>query len=242
MSGPWAIRLDWSDAAKTGALRRRPDIEVLQTDDAVWLRGRRLDDELQTALRSVPGARRFSLLPDGQLVAAGTRVPQGHLPDGTWTAISAWLAVKLEPPCLAGKVEGRVSLRLVRSGRVNDSNVLWTTIAAWGRWAVSAPQVRLDRLGFAVGGPSDVVVRGNPLPPIPGRPFVEVAGVAVEAGWECSPPLEATEVREALGLAAGDLALVEHDGSWEHVPADAFVQATRSAVRLTAEAMEGDDA
>ena len=242
MSGAWAIRLDRSGAAKAGPLRQRPGIEVLQTDDAVWLRGRHLDDELEKALRCVPGARRFTVFPDGQLVAAGTQVPKGHLPDGRWTPISAWLGVELWPACLAGKVEGRVPLRLVRSGAARDSNVLWTTTSAWGRWAVTAPQVRLDRLGFAVSDCGDVVVRGTPLPPIPGRPFVESAGVAVEAGWEWSPRLEADVLAEALGLASGDLALVQHDGSWEHLPAEAFVQATRSAVRLTAEATEVEDA
>jgi hypothetical protein len=111
--------------------------------------------------------------------------------------------------------------------------VLWTTLAAWHDWAERAGQVRLDRLAFAVKSASEVVVRGSPVPPIPGRRFVQTGGVAVEAGWACSPPLDADVVGELLGLAPHDLALLHPDGNFDHVPAESFVRATRSAVRMS---------
>ena len=230
----WAVRLQRSDAAKIGRLRRRPGIEVLETEDAIWLRGGSLDEELENALRSVPGARRFRVLPDGQLVPAGAQVPKGHLPDGPWTSIPAWMSVELKAPALAGRVEGRAPLELVRSGAEQEANVLWATMAAWSDWAVRGAQVRLDRLVFAADGESAAVIRGTPLPPVRGRRYVESDGVAVEAGWAWSPPLEAGVVRQALGLDSNDLALLHSDGTWDHIPGEAFVRATRSAVRATA--------
>ena len=235
MSAQWAIRLGGTDAMKIGPLRSRPWIEALETEGALWLRGGHLDEELERTLRSVPGARRFTVLPDGQLVQAGAEVPSGRLPGGSWTAIAEWITVELPRAALAGKLAGKATLAMVRCHVPRDSNVLWTTMPAWRDWALGASQVRLRRLAFAASADSEVVVRGAPVPPIKGRRFVERDGVGVEAGWTWSPALDAGVVREALGLARNALALLHSDGTRDHIPAEAFVHATRSAVRMSAE-------
>ena len=58
-------------------------------------------------------------------------------------------------------------------------------------------------------------------------------GVAVPAGWNWRPAVEPAIVRNLLGLAAGDIALWHEDGRWEQIEGDAFVRATRAAVRET---------
>jgi hypothetical protein len=61
--------------------------------------------------------------------------------------------------------------------------------------------------------------------------------VAVPAGWTWRPALDAAVLRQRLGVEQGELALLAPDGTCEKLSADAFVGATRSAVRLTAEAL-----
>jgi hypothetical protein len=101
-SQDWVMRLDRRDVAAAGRLRQVADVEVCEQPDAVWLRGRQSGVELQWQLAAVAGARRFSLLADGQLLPFGARVPQGWLPQGPWTALRRWMG--LEPPAtqLAG--------------------------------------------------------------------------------------------------------------------------------------------
>jgi hypothetical protein len=144
------------------------------------------------------------------------------------------MTVELPLAALAGEPGSKASLAMVRCHVPKDSNVLWTIASAWHEWALSASQVRLRNLAFAATADSEVVVRGTPMPPIKGRRFVECDGVAVEAGWTWSPPLDAGVVREALELARNGLALLHSDGTWDHIPAEAFVHATRSAVRMSA--------
>jgi len=183
----------------------------------------------------LPGATRFSVFPDRQLLAAGTHVPHGYLPTGPWHPLAEWLGITLEPAGLAGKAGEKASVRLVRSSSPREANVLLVPLAVWRDYGVSAPQVRLERWSFAVNDSGEVVIRGTPLPPLPGQPFVERDGVAVPAGWDWAPPVDAAVLREVLGLAAGDLALLRPDGAWDRVPADAFVRAVRSAIRLSGE-------
>jgi len=231
----WAVRLSAADARGAVRLWRVAGVEVCAVDDSVWLRGRHLDEVLAFRLRSLPGAQRFSVLPDGQLCSPGARTPRGWLPQGPWMPLSAWLVV--EPPVagLAGRLEERIALRLVRSTEVAEPGAMLTQIAAWQAYVHTAPQVRLDRWRFAAAADGRALVCGQPLPPIPGVRLVDRAGILTPAGWTWSPPVEAVVVRAACGIPAGALLLWHADGRWERVPGDDLVRATRCAVRQTTE-------
>lgn len=82
-----------------------------------------------------------------------------------------------------------------------------------------------------------MIIRGLPLPPLPGRLYCEAAGVAVQAGYHWEPALEPAVLRIALRLEKADLALLHADGTWDHVRNGDFVAATRAAVRLSARAV-----
>jgi hypothetical protein len=62
---------------------------------------------------------------------------------------------------------------------------------------------------------------------------------ALPAGWRLEPELEPAALARLLALEHGDLALFDVDGSWEHLPVQAFVRATRAAARATSEAAGG---
>jgi hypothetical protein len=234
----WAMRLDRRGAAAAGRLRQTPGVEVCEQAEAVWLRGPQSGDELRWQLAAVAGARRFSVLPDGQLLPAGARVPQGWLPQGPWTALGRWMGLEPPPAVLAGRGNATVSPALVRSERMEEANVLLTQFALWAAYTVEAPHVRLDRWRFAVAADGRVAVHGRPLPPLPGQRWVEREGIAVHAGWTWTPAVEAALLRQVFGLAEGDMALWHVDGAWERIAAEEFVRATRAAVRETAKDLE----
>ena len=93
----WAICLERTEAMSTARLRCLPEIRVCESDQLVWLRGPKLDDDIDLQLRSVGGARRFEVLPDGLLRRVDQRLPGPRLPDGPWMPIVDWLAVSFPP-------------------------------------------------------------------------------------------------------------------------------------------------
>ncbi len=252
----WAICLARRDAAAAGRLRQVAGAEVCELPEAVWLRGPQADDELQRRLAAVAGARRFSVLADGQLLPVGARVPQGRLPPGPWTVLAQWIGIEPPPAVLAGKGGEQVTLALVRSDCVQEASLLLTRLELWAAYALEAPQVRLDRWRFAVAADGRVVVHDQHqsrqveslprqvenlsygLPPLPGQRWVEQEGIAVPAGWTWTPAVEAALVRQIFGLAAGDVALWHADGAWERIAAEEFVRVTRAAVRETTRSLE----
>jgi len=76
----------------------------------------------------------------------------------------------------------RVPFSLVRSTDERASELLLTEFAHWQQYAARASEIRLRAWEFAVSSAGRVLVRGVPLPPLPGRQFVVRGGVAVPAG------------------------------------------------------------
>jgi len=232
VSAKWAIAMPPNEAATLGPLRCRGEIEVCGLPEAIWIRGPAADEDLDLKLRALPG-RRFTLLSDNQLVAHGATVPLGYGPEGPWIRLRQWLTAVLPQAALSGCVAGTVTLRMVRGGSVAEANLLIALTEHWRGYIDTAPQVRLDGLAFALSDDGRVVVRGQPLPPLPGERFVESHGLAMPAGFTWEPALASEVVRTALRLPAADLAIFHRDGTWDRVRQEDFVRATRSAVRAS---------
>jgi hypothetical protein len=235
----WVAMIPIQEIHLAARLRRMRDVEVLPADDCLWLQGP-LWEEFDgqegehRLLRLIPGVRPYLLAADGQLTRVGDLVPSARLPDGQWQPLADWLRVELPPATT--RFPGRLSpapLSLVRSGEELPSTLLVTTFSLWSDYAASAPQWRLERLVFAVDSLRRVVIRGAPLPPLPGERRVEQDGCSTPVGWTWNPPVQAAVLRESFALQRQDLLLLEHD-SWQVVQEGDWVRATRSAVRATA--------
>jgi hypothetical protein len=234
---PWAVCLGMNDVASVGQLRPIAGIEVCVQPDRVWLRGPGLDAKLHRRLAAMPGAQRFYVLPDAQLQPVASRLPASWLPGGAWVPLKQWLVLGLPTASLAGQLDGQVSMTLVPSAHPETASVLLTTMDRWGAYSAEAPQLRLDCWKFAVADDGRVIVRGEPLPPLPGQRCVESEGIAVPAGWQWSPPLEGAIVRAVFRLEPGDFALWNTDGTWQRIRAADFMPASRSAVRASAKGL-----
>jgi hypothetical protein len=234
MSRRWVVRLEKSEVDSVKKLRLAEGAEVCEREHDIWVQGTKLDESLARQLRRHPHARRHWVLDDGQLISPEKRVPNGYLPEGPWVPLRDWMTVCLPPALFAAQQESRLPVSLVRSSDAQEPAVLMTNITHWHQYGSQAPKVRLDRWLFAAAADGRVLVRGIPLPPLPGERFVVEGDIAVPVGWSWSPPVQAENLRELLGIQQHDLAILHADGSWEHVLGGQFVRATRSAIRATA--------
>lgn len=149
------------------------------------------------------------------------------------SAVQPQLPATLWP---AGKIR-RVPVTLIRSECEQAASILVTSFSEWSEYAVTMPDVRLRRWQFAVSSNDTVIVRGAPLPSIRGQQFREIGDVAIPLGWACSPAIEGPVLTRVIGVDVGDLAVLSPHGTVQWIPGDAFVAATRSAIRLTQQAV-----
>jgi hypothetical protein len=233
MNAPWAARLPLAHGGELLRLWNTPGVEVCAVDGALWLRGADWDERLDRAIRSMLGSERFAI-EDDLLIPLGDALPVDEAPQGPWSPLRQWFHLTAPPRGFAARLSQRVPLELQRSTEPQAVNLLLTSWATWHDYAVAAPAVRLACWSFAASDDGHALIRGAPTPPLAGKPWVETDGVAVPAGWTWSPPLDAAALRLAFAAEEDDLILLHADGAHEVLPADSFVKATRSAVRLTA--------
>lgn len=246
----WAVALPADQWHQLAPLRDRPGLAggVDQTG-AVWVLLRAGDagggqpqeavldrNEMPLSLRALPGEH-FQLLADGQLVPLGRTVPRGRLPDCAWRPLGELITLTLPVPGWPAAAASPTPLRLVREPSPGEplppSNLLATDLRAWADYGATAPRVRLAAWRFTTGGGA-ALIWGVPLPPLPGRQYVEREGIAVEAGWCWEPRVSPDVLRQAFRLAAGEVAVLDRQGRFQRIAAEHWTAATRSAIRSSA--------
>ena len=243
MSSAWIISLAREDAVALAPLRLQDGIEVGETERQLWLRAKTADDRLDRALLRLPATARYEWLPDNRLRQLDSRIPCGTLPALQWQPLSAWLRAELEAAALPGLLPAAVTLKLVRSCDERPAEILLTSFDEWSRFTNSAAEIRLRQLSFAVNARRQVLVRGRPLPPVPGQQFVlwgesTQSGVAVPLGFKWLPEVSVEVLMRRLGVAPDCIGLwfgETGDDSFLRIHAEQFVAASRAAVRATAE-------
>ncbi len=234
MKWQWAMRLAANDAPSLAGLRLQPGLEVCAQHEEVWLRGTAPSESLDEKLACIPGEH-FAIVDDRLLVPRGKILPVAVLPEANWVAIRQWLEPAAPTAALPGHIPQRLAIRLVRCATPLPANALLTTADLWQQYAATAPGVRLRALRFAQAANGQVLIVGSPLPPLPGTRYVEVAGIALPAGFACEPAVDPAVLGRLLVLDAGDIALFNQEARYQRIAAEHFVRARRSAVRMSAE-------
>ncbi|HEX5219616.1 MAG TPA: hypothetical protein VFZ59_08615 [Verrucomicrobiae bacterium] len=237
MNYSWAIRLSREDAAALSALRQTAGVEVAEAGNDLWIRGKPTDEALDVALSSLPAVARHEWLAANALRRVDQRVPCGTLPQLRWQPLNSWLQAGLPPAALPGNEPKPTALRLERSFDEREPELLLTTLGSFKGFVMSAAQVRLDRLQFAAAADGRLLVRGKPLPPLPGRRFALYQGVAVPAGFTWKPAVSEDVLACRFGVTGDALMLWNEDGTVVRLHGEQFVPASRSAVRATEQGM-----
>ena len=230
---PWVICLAREDATALAGLRLLASIEVAETEKEIWLRGKPGDESLAAKLFALPTRGQFELIAPNQLRQLNQRIPSARLPELRWQSLSAWLQVESSVAALPALEPRTISLRLVRSTNEREPELLLTSLESFQHFAVQAAQVRLDRLQFASNFTGEVLIRGTPLPPLPGQRFILHGGVAVPAGFAWQPAVSDEVLARCFGVSGDALVLWNEDGTITRLSGEQFVAATRSAVRAT---------
>jgi hypothetical protein len=233
MNAAWAIRLALENAGALASLRLVPGVEVCVADATVWARARHLDEVLDMAIRGLPVEARYLWLEEDLLLEAGRRIPSESLPLLPWINIADWVVPKLPPTTPASQTPTPVSLSLKRCSIESPSHLLLANVSDWEAYACTACELRLSRLSFAINDRGQALIRGTPLPPLPGQRWTDVEGVGVPLGFVWHPYISATSLARVWGTSPHRLVLWHPDGHAEWIQSEQFVPANRSNVRAS---------
>ncbi|MEZ6057552.1 MAG: hypothetical protein R3C01_12695 [Planctomycetaceae bacterium] len=241
MNFVWAVEIAKEHRGELGRLRLLPGVEIGETTSSYWLRGTQPIDEASGMLLAIPHAKLFHLNADGTLLPWGKRLSSGRLPSTPFGPLERMLQPTLPVAAYPRGQVARVPITLVRSDEERPATIVLTTLKEWLDFATTAPEVRLHVLSFATSSDGRTLVRGEPLPSLPGRRYWEHNGVAIPLGWTCSPAQAAAVLFDVVQAERDDVVLLHDDGSFETIASDHFVRASRSAVRATRNVGDSDE-
>lgn len=232
MTPVWAICIKPDGVDSLGPLRCMRGLQVCMEDEEIWVRGENLETLSSLEVRSLPAVGRYQIDTD-RLLPLGKRLPVGLLPKGPWSPLQEWAEVDMARPLLPGKTLDRLALSLTPSESPAESNLLITSVEACRVWAEHASALRLARLSIASDlSQQRVLVKGTPLPPLPGARYVINDSVGLPTGYDFDLSISRVDVVSLLRLSPGQCALFEPDGSWSVFNDDDLTAATRSTLRL----------
>lgn len=233
MKGAWAIRLALEDAGALASLRLVPGVEVSVRETEIWARCQHHDESLDATLRGLPVVTRYAWLEEDLLIEEGRRIPSGTLPPGPWTPINQWMVPRLPLAASAYQFSETQQLSLKRSTVETPANLLLTSLQDWISYASTVSEIRLAQLTFAVNDQEQTLIRGNPLPPLPGQRWTEVEGVGIPLGYEWHPTVSPTTLARVWGTSPHRLVLWHPDGRAEWIQSEQFIPASRTNVRAS---------
>jgi hypothetical protein len=238
----WAICVAHTDARNLIQLKQLSELYLAEQADLVWVKGYveagDSQSQLESQLKSISGCRRFRVIDRMQLLADGKRVPDGYLPDADWIPLKDWIEIRFPSTSLVGHSTTSVPLQLVReisrhaSGNQQPTMLLCQQ-TAWTTWAASASKLRLQKLSFACNASDQALIRGNPLPPIPGKQLIEYGRVAIPTGWSWRPDVSVETLNQILNVRRDTIVVMSEDSRWQVLKLSQFVAASRSGARLT---------
>jgi len=225
------IRLAEKYRKNLGTVRTLAGWKASSGAGLIWLRGPLDTGKLPVALAALPADANFLLDEHNRLFPLGKHTPVGVLPELKWLELADFLPLQLPVSALPGVPDTHVTLRLSRSGIVKEPAALLVSLADWQAYALTAPSIRLAALRFAVNEEGEVLVMGNPLPPVPGRGFGLRERLLLPAGLDFEPPVLGALVLQQLLPSPVDWLLFDAKGAYSRIPAAALVAAERSVIR-----------
>jgi hypothetical protein len=219
------IVLDNKYKERLGQVRTVPGWKAAADEEQIWLRGPVDNGKMQTALSSLPATASYLMDEQFRLFPYGKRTPVLTLKELEWQSLANFIAVTLPVSAMPGAVPQPIKIRLSRSADVQPAFALLTTVAAWKNYVESAPLIRLKQLKFAVSAAGQVLITGQPLPPVKGTGYWLNKNMMIPAGYQLDPPLMA----DLIGNE--NLVLFHIDGRREVISSSCFNAAERNLIR-----------
>lgn len=240
----WAFRIPRTNADRAGILRSIRDTQMAVVDDVVWVKGKNLDEALLSILAAIADGPVFVLTEEFLLTPVRQTVPTDHLPQCNFVSAKHFFHPTLPIPQLPREFSRRVQLKLIRCPVEHPAEFWRGAASTFKEWVETSPAIRLQQVRYAVssGETPEIIARGNPLPPLPGRMYWLAGQVALPLGWHWSPMIDQAAMNEiilqSINASSQETIVIWQQSTTETlhdqleaIARTSFVPTTRSSVR-----------
>ncbi len=221
------LRSDFTSLGKL--INSRAKIAV--DDTYIWVRYES-DDERVASLATCMNGRHFRLLDTNRLVPLESTIATEQLPKMEWRDLNEVVKFKLPTAALSGRFETAElpELQLIRGGAERPASAGLFSLEGLVSWIEGAPQFRLRRLAACVSQ-HEVLVVGNPLPPIACEYLCQEGRLLTPAGMTWYPRIDAALVLEHFDVGNDRLLLWTKTEQWSSIPLELVKPLRRGSFR-----------
>ena len=225
------LKIASSQAHLLAGLRHWPDLKLARDEDAVWVRGFTEEEINKAEVRSIPFITIY-MEESGKLIPWGAKLPIAKLPGLLWTPIGRALPVAApEYNHNFFGIQEQVAIRLVPQHEPSSTRALITSFSHLETYINTAAAIRLQSLHWAWSATGEVLVMGEPLPPLPGRGYWVLGHHLLPAGYGFEFPDLANHI--TTGISEPSWMLWTPEGQYTAIAKDLLQPLSRSSVRLS---------
>lgn len=224
------LQLASMDKYLLGTVRCLPNLQALDTEEGIWLRGIN-SQNVPLLLQQLPSVGRYYVDAQKRLFPVGGLTPIGTLAEEKWQPIKQFIPVEIPSAAFPGKTDKQYAIQLIAAETERKATALLVNLADWKKYVEGAPQIRLDQLKFAVSATNETLVIGYPLPPIPGKAYWQQGFLLIPNGYDFDLSNMANLISTALNKEQNAYLLFQETGTYQKVFLEDLVPTTRSAVR-----------
>jgi hypothetical protein len=205
--------------------------EIAVDSKHIWVRYQS-DDERAAGVAHYIHGQHFRLLENKLLVPLGSSVATERLPELDWRELEKAIEFKLPAAALSGRLTAAElpELKLLRGGAERPASAGLYSLDELIKWVVAAPQFRLQKLAACVAE-YEVLVIGNPLPPIACEYLCQDGRLLTPAGMTWYPRIDAESVLEHFDVAKDQILLWTKTDEWSSIPIDIVKPLRRGSIR-----------
>jgi hypothetical protein len=213
------------------AVRTAPNVQAWRERDAVWLHWDAGDDTILRCLLPIAGVELFARRGD-HWYRPGHSLPSFDVPDPIEGQALARVVIPapLKHVVSTAGTPLPVRFHLTANDLPRPTTALRCTVNEVAKWAGDATTRQLEVVKAALCE-GEVVLLGSKLPLLPGATRFWGQSVLVPLGYCPEPNLPESALRDALHLAAHELALLDADGI-DVIDQSVFSPLTRAVARL----------
>jgi len=215
-----------------GKIRTIPGWKAARYEDHIWLKGPLDNGKQQLLINSLPATTRYEMDAGNRLFPIGRLTPTALLEELDWLPLIDFLPLEIPISALPGILQTQMGISLIRSTNPKPASALQTSFEEWKAFVNDAPLIRLQQLQFAVSLTREVIVIGNPLPPIPGKVYWIDKNLLIPLGFDFDPPFLAGLIGNKAAAEIQEYILFKENGTQRSIPSDIFKPAERAVVRL----------
>ena len=227
----WVLTFKKSDLSHLAAVRCWPGMDAAETETEVWLRCPMRHADMDQALRALPAMYSYRQDAQGLLFPLGGSTPVAKMPALDWLPMKQFIPIELPGAAWPAQLKQQYVLKLSPSVEYHPGAALKVKLTDWQAYAETAPEIRLSALRFALSAAGDVLVMGEPLPPMPGVEYWLRDSILLPAAYDLEWPLLAELFNQRENSKGDCFLLFEKDGNWQKIEKRCFTQASRSGIR-----------